>query len=246
MSIITPIHNDREQFEALEWISRAVLPQSFPIFRNATIHARFYPYIGLTHTIRRSPKGWELRISDHCRRAPKPVLEAIILLLGAKIARQKPGKKSVEIYEAFRKDSSIQDSVKERRKSKGRKRIAVAEGKHHSLSVMCNEVNRQFFNDQAQISRIGWGMKRSWRRLGHYDPAHHSITISPVLDSAKVPDYVIRFIVYHEMLHDVFADIFSDRFRKHHPPEFTRAEHAHPDYANAKRFLKEYCSRRRK
>jgi hypothetical protein len=48
------------------------------------------------------------------------------------------------------------------------------------------------------------------------------------------------------MLHDIFEDAFSNRFRKHHPPEFTRAERDYPGYANVRRFLRDYCSRKRK
>jgi len=231
--------------DLLQSISRSALQASFPVFRDTEIDATFYPYIGLTHTIRRKGDGWVVRISDHCRHAPREVLEAIVMILGAKIARRRPSPRYLKIYESFRKDPAVVESVRRRRLRKGRKQIANTAGKHHSPVEIYREVNSRFFNNQIEISRIGWGLRRSWGRLGHYDPVHHTITLSPVLDSPAVPAYVVRFIVYHEMLHEVF-DKPSTGFRRHHPPEFRRAEEAYPDYRRAKQFLDQYCARRRR
>jgi Zn-dependent peptidase ImmA (M78 family) len=61
-----------------------------------------------------------------------------------------------------------------------------------------------------------------------------------------VPEFVVRFIVYHEMLHAIFGEKSSTPSRRHHPPEFQRAEKAYPDYDRAKKFLREYFGRRRR
>jgi hypothetical protein len=151
----------------------------------------------------------------------------------------------VRVYDRFRREPAIRALLTERRLRRGRKRIGSAEGKHHSLGDIYDDVNRRFFNGQVEISRIGWGERRSWRRLGHYDPDHNTITISPVLDSQRVPGYVVDFIVYHELLHSLFGDPASGAARPHHPREFREAERSHPDYPAAKRFLTGYCSRRR-
>jgi hypothetical protein len=236
----------REQKDAtLQWICRSALQTAFPIFRGAEIEACFYPYIGLTHTIRRKGCGWILRISDHCRQAPTPVLEAIVMILGSKIARRKIPSKFVQAYETFRKDPWVEQSVRERRRLKGRKFMARTGGKYHFPMEICRELNAGFFNNQIEIQKIGWGQRRSWGRLGHYDPIHHTITLSPVLDSPKVPEFVVRYVVYHEMLHAVFEESTSRRSRRHHPPEFRRAEQAYPDFQRSKEFLREHFGRRR-
>ena len=81
--------------------------------------------------------------------------------------------------------------------------------------------------------------------MGHYDPAHHTITLSPVLDAPRVPEFVVRYIVYHEMLHALFESDFARRRKRHHSAEFRRAEKSFPDFAKAKKFLGEYCSKLR-
>jgi len=237
------VRKDEEEAR-LQWVSRSVLPSAFPLFRNAEIEACFYPYIGLTHTIRRQGSIWTLRISDHCRHAPRPVLEAIVMILGGKIARRRTPGKYLETYGNYRNDPAIVESVRERRRQKGRKHFAGQEGKSYSPGEIFKDINSRFFNDQIEIRKIGWGVRKGWARLGHYDPIHHTITLSPVLDSPKVPEYVLRFIIYHEMLHAVIEE--SPGFRKHHPPHFRRAERAYPDFERARKFIRESFGRRRR
>jgi len=238
---------DRQNAEAvpLQWICRSVLHSSFPEFRNMQVEAFFYPYIGLTHTIRRKGSAWIFRISDYCRRAPEAVLESIVVILACKVTHRKPGRKYLRTYEAFRKYPPVLEAIRERRLKRGRKQFAVYPGKVHSLQIIYQELNSRYFNDQIAVRRIGWGMRRSRNRLGHYDPVHHTITLSPVLDSPEVPDFVIRYIVYHEMLHAVFED-GAPPARRHHPPEYRRAEKAYPDYGRAKKFLAKFCASRKK
>ena len=230
----------------LQWICRSVLHAAFPEFSNTEVEASFYPYIGLTHTIRRKGSVWKFRISDYCRNAPEAVLESIIVILACKVMRRKPGRKYLRTYEAFRKYPPVLEAVRERRLKRGRKYFAVCSGKVHSLQQAYQELNRRYFNDQIDIRQIGWGLRKSRNRLGHYDPIHHTITLSPLLDSREVPEYVIRYIVYHEMLHAVFEEGASSRVQRHHPPEYRRAEKAYPDYERAKRFLTRFCSSRKK
>jgi hypothetical protein len=230
----------REETE-LQWICRSTLEALSSTFWETEVETCFYRYIGLTHTIRRKGSKWIVRISDHCMNAPAQVIEAIIVILGCKVLRRITPRKPLEIYENYRKSAYAESVVRERRMLKGRKNIADETGMHYSLSEIYREVNAAYFGDQIEIRRIGWGRRNSWTRLGHYDSLHHTITISPILDSPKVPAFVVKYLVYHEMLHAAFQNT-----KRHHPPEFHRAESAHPDFERAKKFLKEYCARRRK
>jgi hypothetical protein len=229
----------------LQWLCRSTLQAAFPSFRTADVLATFYPYLGLTHTIRHKESKWVLRISDHCQGAPRAVLEAITIILGCKVLRRPPPTEAVRAYKRFREDPAVQEAVQERQRLRGRKRISSLDGSCHSLSQIYLEVNNLYFNGQIEIRKLGWGPKRSWRRLGHYDPIHHTITVSPVLDSPRVPRFVIAFVLYHEMLHDLFSNEPSRGTKRHHPREFQQAEKAHPDYLRAKNFLEAYCRRRK-
>jgi predicted metal-dependent hydrolase len=226
--------------EKLQSICSTALESSFPEFRDAEIEAKFYPYVGLTHTLRRKKAKWVLRISDHCRSAPVQVIEAIVKILACRVMRRKPPRKVVEAYDQFRREPGIESAVRGRRAEKGRKQFSVKPGKYHSLRKIYRELNERYFNSQIEIKRIGWGLRKGRGRLGHYDPIHNTITLSPVLDDPNVPLYVVRYIVYHEMLHVLFGQESSGGSRKHHPVEFRNIERAYPDYRKAKKFLDDF------
>ncbi len=227
----------------LERICRSALRSAFPSFRKREIRASFHPYIGLTHTIRCRGAAWMLRISDHCRCAPPEVLEAIVIILGCKVLRRKPPEDRLRIYEQFRHDPAVEAMVRERRLQRGKKVIRTT-GRHHDLHVYYDEINRQFFNSQVELSAIGWSARSGWTRLGHYDPVHRTVTISSVLDSPALPRMVLKYLVYHELLHAVFEEHARGMRRNHHSRPFREAEHAYPDYAAAKKLLNEFCRSR--
>jgi hypothetical protein len=227
----------------LDWICHETLRAMFPSFSNAEISASFYPYVGLTHTIRRRGSAWFLRISDHCLGAPRGVLQAIVILLACRVLRRRPPEEWLQVYELYRRAPSVEASVRDRRLRRGRK-VMLASGRHHVLRDYCDDLNRRFFNGQVDISRIGWSRTRSWSRLGHYDPLHRTITISAALDSPVVPESVLSYLVYHEMLHAIFDVVHSGSRRSHHPRAFREVERAFPGYAEASRFLNEFCRSR--
>ncbi len=225
-------------------LCRSTLEAISPLFRDKDIAAGFFPYLGLTHTIRRRGNSWVIRISDHCHGAPPAVLRSIVIQLACKILRRKPAAEAVQAYERFRRDPEIERRVRSRRLQRGRKQIVESPGKYHYLRDIYADLNRSFFNGQVDIRRVGWGARRSWSRLGHYDPVHHTITISPVLDSPKVPRLVVAYLLYHEMLHTLFDRDVTGVRKRHHTAEFYATERAFPDYRAARKFLDRFCRTR--
>src|SRR5437762_10077427 len=131
-------------------ICRQVLRNFFPSFREAEVVASFYPYVGLTHTIRKKGEGWAIRISDHCRHAPGAVLEAIAVLLACKVLRRRAPRDMEEIYEQFRRDPELEAGLRRRRLQRGRKLINSSKGRHHALQEIFEELNARYFNHQLQ------------------------------------------------------------------------------------------------
>ncbi len=225
-------------------LCRTTLHRLSSTFHDKDINAAFYPYIGLTHKIRRRGTSWTIRISDHCRSASREVLEAIIVILACKVLRRRAPETTSRAYEQFRREPAVQSRLTERRLQRGRKLIRDSHGKCHSLDAIFRRLNQQFFNGQLEISRLGWGTRKSWSRLGHYDPVHHTITISPVLDSPKVPESVVAYLLYHEMLHSLFDSNAGTPRQRYHTREFYRAERSFPGYAFAKKVLDDFCHTR--
>ena len=114
----------------------------------------------------------------------------------------------------------------------------VTQGARHDLQRLHDEVNAAHFDGEVDAP-ITWGRmpgakRRHSIRLGSYTPEDHLIRIHPYLDREFVPEYFVRYIVFHEMLHAYigFETAPSGR-RRVHTPTFYRLERQYPDYDRA-------------
>ncbi|MBI4558354.1 MAG: hypothetical protein HY706_12300 [Candidatus Hydrogenedentes bacterium] len=129
------------------------------------------------------------------------------------------------------------------RKGPAREASVQTAGRHHNLRAMFDGLNRTHFGG-AVTARITWGNlpRRSARgkrrrsiRFGSYTAEDHIIRLHPFLDQPFVPEYFVRYIVFHEMLHAALGseeDPDSGR-RCVHTREFKQRERAYPDYPRA-------------
>jgi predicted metal-dependent hydrolase len=126
-----------------------------------------------------------------------------------------------------------QNSIENTNRS-SRKVVTQTRGRYHNLQELYGLVNSRYFDGRIKAS-IGWGKKISrWavrkRTLGSYSHQTNTIWINPVLDRRNVPRYVVRFIVYHEMLHCDIPVEKKDGRRLLHSPEFKRRERLFEQY----------------
>jgi hypothetical protein len=122
-----------------------------------------------------------------------------------------------------------------------------AEGQHHSLQIVLDRVNKKYFDGKIDV-QIGWARsparkgrknkKTISRALATYSYSDHTIRVSPILDAIDIPEYVIDWIVYHEMLHHVLP--VEERHGKHryHTRRFKTLERAFIHYREAKTWEK--------
>ena len=113
------------------------------------------------------------------------------------------------------------------------------------LNEVLHRVTRTYFGGTAEVS-ITWGRKparRGVRRrrgglrsraLATYSYDERLIRVSPILDSQKVPHYVMDWIIYHEMFHHVFPVDKAGSRNRYHTQSFRRLEMAFIDYEKAK------------
>ncbi len=110
-------------------------------------------------------------------------------------------------------------------------------GRYHDLKAIYDQLNDAWFGG-AVDARIGWGREAPRRRrrsikMGTYFHDARVIRVHPGLDRAEVPDYFVRFIVFHEMLHQAVPPETVGGKRVSHTPEFRRRERAYPDFGRA-------------
>lgn len=114
----------------------------------------------------------------------------------------------------------------------------ITAGEVHDLALHYQALNAAHFANKIDAP-ITWGRFPAPRRqrsirLGSYAPGDHLIRIHPHLDQHFVPDFFVRYIVFHEMLHaQLGIEVSPSGRRCIHTREFNRRERAYPDYARA-------------
>ena len=206
----------------------------------------FHPYAGLTHTIRLRGDTAHVRISDVMRRASREVIESAAALLLGRLYRRRPPPDLLDIYRQFAHSSSTREQILWLRRTRARKVDLHPAGSHHDLHSMYHQLNDRYFQRALPYPRLGWS-NRSWQaQLGCFDPALNQIVINRVLDRQDVPEYVVAYVLYHEMLHQKHPVKFARCRRESHSADFRREERQFLDYARAMKFLNRFGTGRRR
>jgi hypothetical protein len=213
-------------------LKKLVKKQSIP-----QVEARFYPYTGLSSTVRLRQGRIYARVSDILSETPADVLFALACILVAKLYRLKTPKEENQIYRQYILDQAIMDATDASRRERGYKLTTSPQGKIYDLDKLFNEVNGQYFNNQIERPVLSWSQRNSRRVLGHHDSIHGAIIISRSLDSLKTPRCVVEFVLYHEMLHIKHPQRLVNGRKISHDRKFRDDERRFEDFDEATKWL---------
>ncbi len=125
-------------------------------------------------------------------------------------------------------------------------------GNTHDLNVHAHELLQTEFDgefEQFDPPRIGWGRRSRSRtrgrlHLGSFNPNTRTIRVHPVLDQPAVPGWLVRYVLFHELLHAALpAERDSAGRLRHHGPQFRAREEAYPDHARAVEWERQHLSK---
>jgi hypothetical protein len=112
-------------------------------------------------------------------------------------------------------------------------------GRHFDLETVFDRVNAAHFAGEIARPRLSWNARITRAKMGHYDYFRDIVMLSVTLDAPDVPDFVIDYVMYHELLHKAMgAEVVNGR-RYAHTPAFREAERKFPRYDEAEAFLQE-------
>ena len=188
------------------------------------IEVRFYPYIGINHTIRVREGKIFVRLAEICEAMPPNAQKALAFILVAKLLRKKVPPPAREIYSNFIQTQEMRDKATENKKTRGRKIISSAQGNFYDLDEIFDNLNETYFKTSLPKPVLTWSSRKTFRILGHHDSAHETVVVSQSLDDKSVPKYVVEFVVFHEMLHIFHPTIHQNGRRYNHTPTFRRNE----------------------
>jgi hypothetical protein len=145
------------------------------------------------------------------------------------------------------------DEIDKRTLSRGRatggSRRPAAERRSavHDLEDVLGDVVTRYFGGEIDV-RIRWAravrrhsgrVRTRTRALATYCFEDSTIRVNPVLDSHKVPRFVVEWIVFHELLHHVLPVEREGSRNRYHTDAFRAFERGFERYEEAKRWEEE-------
>lgn len=113
-----------------------------------------------------------------------------------------------------------------------------SQGNVYNLQKIYDQLNQEYFrgNIDLNITWFGRALQRNRSRVtfGLYHDPLRLIKINRLLDSPSFPDYLVSFVIYHEMLHHVCPAYVDEKgIHRVHSKEFKEkeAEFRHFDLA---------------
>ena len=211
-----------------------VLENHFPK-KKFKLNAIFYTSKGLRHTIELKANTIQIRIADQLDTVPERILYILGIILLSKLFRYKLAREWRKEYNQYLDEFILPNHRPHTRKPSGK---YTSKGIYFDLEKVFDEVNDQYFESAIKQPIIGWSLKKSYVRLGFYSNEKNLLVISRIFDSKKIPEAIVYFMMYHEMLHIYFPTTSKNGRRSIHPPEFKKMEKKFPQFEEIQRWIK--------
>jgi predicted metal-dependent hydrolase len=197
------------------------------------IDVDYYPFRSLKHTIEWTPWRIRIRINQQFSNAPQQIIEDLAILLLAKVYKVK------NIKEARARYNDYVENLKKSLPPKKYNRLDFykAQGKVYDLLKIFKQLNELYFSNSLKPPVLGWSRNKSYRRLGFYDQERNLLVVSRNFDQKNVPEDIIRYLVYHEMLHMQYPSIQKNGRRIVHSRQFRETEKQYPQYEDIQKWL---------
>jgi metallopeptidase YgjP-like protein len=205
--------------------------------RPPRFRVEFYPYSSLVLTIRRREEAVFVRLSDLLQRAPLGVLEGAAVLLLSRLYRRRAPAALIAPYLAYVRSPRTRSRVSRMRRGRLRPAAANPRGSHHDLEKLFERLNASYFEGRLKRPNIGWSV-RSWRRqFGCYDPGPNQILLNRRMDRPGIPQFVVEYVLFHEMLHVKHPTRRSGCSLVSHSRKFREEEKRFAEFERARRVL---------
>lgn len=200
---------------------------------------RFQAFATVRSKVRLDSKVRRIRadVSDVLRDAPPEVLHALATKLLSDLYLERVPPVADAVYNRWLHSPEIRQEMLRIQRERGTKHVRPPNGRAYDLSVEFDRVNERHFGGALRKPALGWSLRRSRTKMGHYDPAHDVIVISRTLDSPDVPALALEYVLFHEMLHLKHPVQLQAGRTEAHPPDFKADEARFPRLQEAKELL---------
>lgn len=124
-----------------------------------------------------------------------------------------------------------------------KKRNLIVQGNIFNLRKLYNDINDTYFDNQLNYSITWYGhpnkLNRSTVTFGLFQAPLKLIKINRILDQTHIPDEVVSFVIYHEMLHGVCPSYVDETGYHHiHSKEFKEKEEQFQYFDTVQRWIR--------
>lgn len=117
-------------------------------------------------------------------------------------------------------------------------------GCYYNLQKVYNDLNKEYFNSQLPLYITWYGKPNKRNRtkvtFGLYHDSRRLIKIHRLLDHPSIPNYVVEYVVYHEMLHFVHPSYHDGKKQRIHDKKFKEQEMRFRYYDLAQKWIKDH------
>jgi hypothetical protein len=227
-------------FETVEQIYDRVFRTLKPRTPPPSVSVHFRKYANANSRIKLADGHLRVDISDLLETAPAPVQEALAYILLAKLYGKQIDHSIRARYRRYLNRADVRRDLQLVKRDRGRKSFRDPKGEYYDLCDVFEQLNFAYFHGLMARPQLGWSLRPSRSTLGHYDPSHHVIVLSSVLDSPLAPSIVVHFVMFHEMLHLKYPTEHRGPRRCVHTADFKIAEKKFENHANARAELRHF------
>lgn len=121
---------------------------------------------------------------------------------------------------------------------------SFAKGTAHHLTESFNRVNRDYFGEGISEPHLVWNNRLTVRKFGHYQWDTDTVMVSRTLDQRQVPEFVVDYVMYHELLHKKLGARLVNSRRMVHTSLFNEQEGKFSRLDEAQKFLNKLSRKR--
>lgn len=94
-----------------------------------------------------------------------------------------------------------------------------------------------YFNERLPEPHLVWNKQFTVRKFGHYQWDTDTVMVSRTLDQRRVPEFVVDYVMYHELLHKKLGARLVNSRRMVHTNLFREQEAIYAKLDEAQRYL---------
>jgi hypothetical protein len=192
------------------------------------------------YTVEEGERGLTIEVSDVFLHAQEDVLEALSLVILSKVymVPYMP-----DLWERVKGYLESDDCIERSQRAFLQRSKTVRRsprGDHHDLRRSLGRIKERYFSEEGfgfKEPTVVWSSRRSHQKFGYWMADYNIIVVNRVLDNPNVPEDVVDFVVFHELLHKKHGFLNLAGASEAHYQSFNLDERRFDGHEEVERFL---------